>query len=359
MLTPAATLNMPHRQTLTESAVRVLLAHLASGRWTGFLPGERTLCEEFQISRPTLRHALQVLERDGIIDAAQGRRRRILQKPARVSTTARQTIIGLLSPVRSRSLPPFVLLWIDEVRDHLAKKGFRLEYHANQAIKSRNPDRALQGVVGGTPAALWILLLAPPRVQQWFKEKKVPCLVAGSSFPGINLPSIDVDYRAACRHAVGVFRRRGHERLALVIPNTGLVGDTESEIGFCEASTSRAAPVILRHDGSPEDIVRRLDRCLRLQTPPTGFLVARSFHALTVLTQLLQRGLKLPEQAAVISRDYDAFLDYSTPLMARYSTNPAMFARKVFSLIFQMTQTAPIQTRSVLLMPTFSEGGTV
>ena len=359
MLYTAPTLDMPHRQTLAESAVRVLLAHLATGRWTEFLPGERDLCAEFQISRPTLRQALQVLERKGYVEVAQGRHRRIIQKQVMGTPAARQNVIGLISPVKLRSLPPFVLFWIDEVRANLAKEGYRLEFHASHASDARHPDRALQRLVYGTPAALWILLLAPPIVQQWFMEKKVPCLLAGASSPGINLPSIDIDYRAACRHAVGVFRRGGHERLALVIPATGLVGDSDSEAGFCEAATGSAAPVILRHDGTPEDLIRRLEGCLRLQSPPTGFLVARSAHALTVLTVLLRRGLKLPSQAAVISRDDDAFLDFVTPRVVRYSANPAIFARRLFQFIFQMVQNGPIQTRSVRLMPAFRPGETV
>ncbi len=359
MLTTAATLDMPHRQTLAESAVRVLLGHLASGRWSGYLPGERDLCAEFQISRPTLRQALQVLERKGLVEVAQGRRRRIIQKRVKGTPAAQQNVIGLVSPVSLRSLPPFALFWIDEVRTNLAKEGYRLEFHTSHASDARHPDRALRRLVYGNPAALWILLLSPPVVQQWFMDKKVPCLLAGASFPGINLPSIDIDYRAACHHAVGVFRRHGHERLALVIPATGLVGDNDSEAGFCESANSDTTPVILRHDGTPEDIIRRLEGCLRLQSPPNGFLVARSAHVLTVLTVLLRRGLKLPTQAAVISRDDDTFLEFVTPRVARYSANPDIFARKLFRLIIQMVHTGPIRARSVRLMPTFHPGETV
>ena len=74
---------------------------------------------------------------------------------------------------------------------------------------------------------------------------------------------------------------------------------------------------------------------------------------------LLRRGLKLPSQAAVISRDDDAFLDFVTPRVVRYSANPAIFARRLFQFIFQMVQNGPIQTRSVRLMPAFRPGETV
>ncbi len=351
---------LPHRQTLAESAAQVLLAQLDSGRWTEFLPGERELCEEFQISRPTLRQALKVLERERRVEVAQGRRRRIIAQRGRRIPAARQKVIGLLSPFTLKALPPFVLFWIDEVRSNLAKVGYRLEFHASgRAGTAGHPDRVLEQVVYTAPASLWILLLSTPASQQWFRERNLPCLVAGSCAPEVHLPSVDIDYRAACHHATGVFRRRGHERLALVVPASGAGGDADSEAGLCGGAADGPPPVILRHDGTRAAIVRSMEGALRLNNPPTGFLVARSAHVLTVLTLLMQRGRRLPGEAAVISRDDDYFLDFVTPQVARYSSDPARFARQIFQMILQMVRFGPTTGHPIRLMPTFNPGETV
>lgn len=352
-------ITLPHRQTLAESAVQTLLNQLESGRWVEFLPGERELCEEFQISRPTLRQALKVLEREGRVVVSQGRRRRILARRGRRIPVARQKVIGLLSPFTLKALPPFVLFWIDEVRSNLAKVGYRLEFHASGRLGTgSHPDRALEQVVFTAPASLWILLLSTPASQQWFRERNLPCLVAGSCAPEMPLPSVDIDYRAASHHAVGVFRRRGHRHLALVIPASGTRGDVESEAGFRAAAAEGPPPVILRHDGTRAGIVRSLEASLRLSTPPTGFLVARSAHVLTVLTLLMRGGRRLPGDAAVISRDDDYFLDFVTPQVARYRSDPARFARQLFQMILQMARSGPTTGRPVRLMPTFIPGET-
>jgi len=361
-VTPDSTheLVLPHRQTLAESAAQVLLAQLDSGRWTEFLPGERELCEEFQISRPTLRQALKVLERERRVEVAQGRRRRIIARRGRRIPAARQKVIGLLSPVTLKALPPFVLFWIDEVRSNLAKVGYRLEYHASgRAGTAGHSHRSLEQVVYTAPASLWILLLSTPASQQWFRERNLPCLVAGSCAPGLPLPSVDIDHRAACHHAVGVFRRRGHERLALVIPASGTSGDAESEAGLCGGAADGPPPVVLRHDGTRAGIIRLLEGALRWAKPPTGFLVARSAHVLTVLTLLLQQRRRLPGDVAVISRDDDYFLDFVTPRVARYSSDPARFARQLFQMILQMVRLGPTAGRPVRLIPNFSPGETV
>ena len=347
------------RASLVETAAQVLLTHLDSGRWTEFLPGEWALCEELQISRPTLRQALQVLERKGRLKVSQGRQRRIIRRRDAGISAVQREVIGLLSPVPMQALPPFVLFWIDEVRSDLAREGYRLEFHTSAAGTTRRPGRALERLVHGATAAVWILLLAPPPVQQWFQEQKLPCLVAGSCAPDNSLPSVDIDHQAACRHAVGVFRRSGHARLALVIPAGGLVGDAESEAGFGEATGSGFPPLILRHNGTPENIVRRLESSLQMSSPPTGFLVARSAHVLMVLTWLLRRGFRIPSQAAVISRDDDAFLDFVTPRVARYRSNPVIFARRVSHAVLQMARSGPAPVRPIRLMPRFLPGETV
>lgn len=350
---------MPRRTSLAETAAQTLLAQLDSGQWTKFLPGERVLCEELQISRPTLRLALQVLERKGRLEVTQGRQRRIIGSRTGGLPKVGRQVIGMLSSVPMQALPPFVLCWIDEVRSDLAKAGYRLEFHSHAVGTACHAGRILERLVHGAAASVWILLLEAPAVQHWFQSRKLPCLVAGSCAPGISLSSVDIDYRATCRHAAGVFRRSGHDRLALVIPAGGLGGDAQSEAGFGEGTAAGPSPLILRHDGTPGDILRHLESSLRVSSPPTGFLVARSAHMLSVLTWLLRRGCRMPSGAAVISRDDDAFLDFVTPHVARYRSHPVTFARRVSHAVLQMAASGTAPQRPIRLMPRFLPGETV
>jgi len=349
---------IPQRQTLAESAVHVLIEQMDAGRWSGFLPGERLLCEELQISRPTLRQALKILESEGRLETEQGRRRRITGRRKAGIPAARKHIISVLSPLPLKALPPFVLFWVDEVRSSLAKCGYQLEFHHSRACASQKPERALDRLIHSTPSALWILLLSAPPVQKWFAARNIPCLIAGSCSADMTLPSVDIDYHAACRHAAGVFRRAGHTHLALVIPADGLIGDEESESGFLEGAEKGAPPLVLRHDGTREDIIRQVENSLRLNAPPTGFLVARSAHALTVLSLLMKRGIRLPKEASVISRDDDAFLEFVTPKVARYNSNPEKFARQISHIVLQMARSGPAPDHPVRLMPHFQAGET-
>src|SRR6266446_8562552 len=115
---------IPKRASLAGQAAQLLRENLARGVWASHLPGERALSERLGVSRPTLRAALDLLRREGWLEVAHGRPTLIL-KPSR-RPAARQTNVALLTPVPLPAMPPFVLYWLDELRNELAASGFQL-----------------------------------------------------------------------------------------------------------------------------------------------------------------------------------------------------------------------------------------
>jgi GntR family transcriptional regulator, arabinose operon transcriptional repressor len=73
----AAKLNQPSRKTVPyyEQVANVLRTHIAGGddRKPVQLPPERDLCEIHQVSRITIRKALELLEREGLVQRTRGR----------------------------------------------------------------------------------------------------------------------------------------------------------------------------------------------------------------------------------------------------------------------------------------------
>lgn len=346
----------PQRSSLVGETVNVMRRAIHSGMWRDHLPGERTLCEMWQISRPTLRSALDVLRREKLIEVGHGKRTRVLATtaPRRVKTLT----VGLLSPDPLHEMPPFVMLWVDELRGQLAAAGHLLHVQVGRAgFGNKNPARALESLVNGTPAAAWVLYQTTEGMQRWFAEHRVPCVVVGSQFPGVPLPAVDRDYRAVCRHAVGLLRNRGHRHLALLLHRQRFGGDLESELGFEEglAATQVRGVTgdILRHDGSNEDICRQLDAMLGMRQRPTALLVARSRFALTALTHLLRRGVKVPGDMGLLCRDDDSFLDHVVPRMARYAVNPRMFAKQVFRMVMGLVKDGQLPGTDVKVVPSF------
>ncbi len=351
---------VPHRHSLIAQTAQILREGMQQGLWAGHLPGERSLCERLNISRPTLRAALAQLAREGWLEVAQGKARRILPPTGR-HEVARRQVVQLLTPVRLHAVPPFVMFWLDELREHLGAAGQGFEVQVAPVCYTQRPFKALESLIRRAPASVWVLYQATAPMQRWFAERGLPCLVAGSCFPGVSLPFVDVDYRAACRHAASLLLAKGHQRVVFIARDRPLGGDVASEAGFLEAfrqdGQQKGEPLILRHDEMVANLCGKLERLFQDSfRRPTGLLVARSYHALTVVNHLLRMGLQIPNDVAVISRDDDAFLNYVVPSLARYRSDPALYARKILRLCRQLAAGNWPMREQVLIMPRFLKG---
>jgi len=351
------------RPSLVSEATAALRNTLKSDLWTDYLPGERVLSSQLHVSRQTLRAALKQLRREGLVAVEPGRRRRILRHSEQSSSRIQSKVVCMLSPLPLHSLRPFDIFLVDNIREHLAEEGYHLELHVSHRFYSKHPFKALESLVHQKPIAAYILFLATLQIQRWFLERGLPVCVAGSSYPEVELPAVDIDHRAVCRHAVGTLFSKGCHQIVLLIEDIRRAGDEESRIGFLEAAqrmngTPRHA-IIAEHDGTSQGICAKLDALLSASNPPDGFLVANSAHVLTVIGHLLRQGIRLPGQVNLISRDDDSFFKYVVPTVARYRYPPALFARKLSRIVVQLARGTNVQAKNTLLVPQLITGETL
>ena len=328
---------LPQRQTLISQTALLLQESIQQGNWRDKLPAERALCAKYQVSRNTLRAALQRLQSDQVVRSVHGSGNYILTTPAKKTAAPRSRDVALLSPEPLECLRPSQTLWIDELRAMLSERGVHLRvFHGRQWFRNQ-PGRALQRLVSDNPHSCWILALSNAATQQWFSDNHIHCVVAGSIHAGLDLSSCDIDHRAMCRHAVGTFLGLGHRKLALVISKSQLAGDLESEAGFLEGTKQNehrgAETIFCRHDGTAEGVCQGLRSLMARPVPPTGILVANAYNCLTVITALMQLGLRVPTDVSVISRDDERFLSYVIPEPARYTTDPHVIANSLLRMV--------------------------
>lgn len=351
---------LPRRCSLAAEVVESLRSGIRSGHWQDYLPGERTLSKQLQVSRSTLRSALKELERDGWLEVKQGRRRLITKKHAAFTENIDRRVVGVISQVALAALSASNLLVLDGLRNTLAQAGFSMRIHSDRACFSSKPERALEKLVKNHSATVWLLLYSKEATERWFVRQKLPCLVMGSSRPDVSLPSVDADQRAICHHAGGVLLRKGHRQIALVLPQDVFGGDADSEQGLEEvvATVNDARMQVLRHNGSAEHVCSLLDEALSQAQPPTAFVVARASHTLTVVVHLLHRGKRIPQDVAVISRDDEPFLSAIRPLVTRYAIDSEKYARRISSAARQLVESGMLPANAIRLMAEFLPGET-
>lgn len=352
---------VPQRISLVTQTVEMLKESIHAGVWLGYLPGEHELCEHLHVSRVTLRKALDELQREGWVRSSQGRRRKIIPRPRRSLAASNRVV--LLTALPLHSLHPFTIYWMDSLRKDLSEAGFQLEIHVGQTSFGSNPEPSLSQMQKRLHPAGWVLYRSNEPMQQWFSKHVLPCVIAGSRHPHVQLPSVDVDYRACCRHAVGQFLARKHKQLVFLNPDSGAAGDLKSEQGFLETvkttSGKGVSATVVRHDSTVSGICNKLDLLLQRPQPPTALLVSRPPFVLTAMSHLLRRKVAIPDTLALISRDNDSLLESMVPTIARYTYSPTAFARKVSRLVLQMARGATLPRDNTLVIPSFVAGQTL
>lgn len=337
------------------------MEEIAGGRWHRWLPGEYELASLLHVSRRIVRAALQQLQRDGVVESRPGKRREIIQRkrPGLKPTSSRAV---LLTPVPLHLMSPFSIFLIDRLREHLGEEGYLLEIHAGRDPYRRRPLQQLKRLEETLRPAAWVLTQSTEPMQQWFARSGLPCVVVGSSYPGVTLPSVDFNYGAICRHAVGQFLARGHRRIVLLNPRSRAAGDIKGEGGFLEAvkstSVQNVQATIDYHDGTVSNLCARLDALMRIKARPTALLVSRAHHFVTVLGYLQANRLRVPDDIALISRDDNSFLENIVPLPARYIGNPELFASTLSRVVLESIRERKPGTAH-RLMPNFSPGQTL
>lgn len=352
---------LPQRQTLVTQLMAILRQEIAQGTWRDWLPNERALSDTLQVSRNTLRTALERLQAEGVIEARHGSGNRILAAATENgSGRPRGKDIAILSPEPIERLRPNFTLWIDRLRVLCGSRGYRLHVlHGRQYFRV-NPGPALHKLLRQQPHACWILILAGRATQRWFEAGRVPCVVAGTVHTGIDLPYCAQDHRAMARDAAERMFALGHRRIALLTRSTGLAVDQESEAGFAEAAPGvpprRREAMICRHDDTVTGVCQQVRHLMRQPARPTALLVTNAHYHLTVTGCLQQLGKRVPQDVSVVSRTDDPFLGFMAPAPARYAARPREMADGLLTLIAPLLADGKAGRRAVQIAPRFVAG---
>lgn len=356
-------IDIPKRVSLCSQAASTIRDGIANGSWEGHLPSERRLCEMLQVSRPTIRTALQILAKDGLLEIRQGRCNRILT-PRNGSRKKQNQLVGLImqEPIAHLSLTAYY--GISEMRTHLAEQGFTTEILMCSPGGGRAQLRKLETFVRQNRVSCCVLLSVNREVQMWFTQNGVPALVLGSCHESVQLPSLDVDNRSVCRHAAGIFLGKGHQRIALVVPNSGAAGDLASEQGFREGmelhpDQDEVRPRILRHNGTAQNITSKLNTLFKSKDGPTALLVAKPSHVFAVIIYLMTRGLSVPGDVSLISRDHDHLFEAVYPAIAHYQFANEARVRRLTHLMLKLVSHESLKPEPNLIFPDFFAGRTV
>jgi DNA-binding LacI/PurR family transcriptional regulator len=355
----------PRRVLLAEQVAQSIEHEIAAGRWREWLPSERALQRVLNVSRQTVRAALERLQASRRIVVEPYRGYRIQPQNGRTAkkSATRLREVGVICSEPVYRMPPRFVQVLDIFRALCAEAGIGVTVLEGQRFKRTDPGRLMPRLVHSSPKGCWVLALAHRRLQAWFESSGLPAVVYGNVYSGISLPSAGIDYHACIRHATSLLLAKGHRRIAFVAYDLQRAGEQDSVRGFHEAFEShRDEPVtplvIERPDADADALCRQLDGVLNAQRP-TAFVVSHTHHYATVATHLANCGLRAPQDVSLICRSEDPFLEFMRPKPAFYRANMEVAAKLLFDRVRHAMEGTAKRADQRLLVPELVRGGSV
>ena len=307
---------MQHKyQTVADT----LRAAIQSGLYedTMLLPTEQALCQQFQVSRQTVRQALSLLAAEGLIERRQGSGSHILDQ----GTPRRRTVAVVITYINNYIFPSI----LREIENVLAANNAAPTLFSTQNQISTE-RRILQSLLEGThPDGILVegskTGLPNPNLDlyQSLIDAGIPLVFMHGDYnrlPG-SLSVLDDNYGGG-RQLVEYLYRKGHRAMAGIFKNDDIQG-LQRYAGYADALRDLGLPLedqqvywynteskgdLLDNDESWAAVDRVIGSC-------TAVVCYNDEVASRLISYLLKKGIRIPKDMAVVSFDNSQYSELS------------------------------------------------
>ncbi len=270
-------MNQWQRLSTVDQFTAHLRAGLLSGHWTGTMPGEHRLADEFGINRKTVKAALLRLEKEGLlVGQGAGRKRRIELPKDHAPSTLRVAI--LLYEQSDQSLD-----YLTDCKNKLEAAGHSVFYAPSSLTEIKMDVQRLARMVKQTEADAWVVGSGTREVLQWFIEHKTPVFALFGRRRELKIAAIGPDKIPAIVEATRRLIDLGHQRIVLLssllnVSEPGAPGAAFLDAGRQEAPIKPASEnllagevkTLLDDSVGPEQFERDDDGAVRVNEHAAG-----------------------------------------------------------------------------------------
>jgi len=279
---------------------------------SGLKPGDKFYSENelsamFGLSRQTVRQAVGLLEKEGVLERRRGSGTYVTGG-ARGSRPSSNTV-AVISTYLDGYIFPNIIKGIETV---LADNGYSMQL-ALTHNKVENEFRVLKAL---TEKPVDGVILEPAksalpnpnkRLYEIIRSKNIPLIFFNAWYPDMDFPYIAMDDRMAGGLAANCLINAGHKKIAGLFQSDDRQGLLRYE-GYIQALREAGLEV---ESGnvlwfSTEDIpyleedINRVKRCI---DGCTGVVCYNDQIAFTIVTELQKQGIKVPDELSVVGID--------------------------------------------------------
>lgn len=297
---------------LAQVRERILDGSLPAG---ARLPTELELARSHQMSRGTVRQALDALVREGLIDRTQGRGTYVRQPAAALTGDPANRRIGLVLPYIQDQLMLDIMVGVERA---VKSRGYQVSFaYADERMDQQSGDIAR--LLADKAQGLIIFPITDVTYDEsvWrLKQDGVPFVLIDRYFPDLDCDYVCVDNAGGGYRATEHLLILGHTRIGFFYvthPEMRTTSVRDRWLGYSKALASYNRPydpALVLCDPSASDL---LDEWLLQPDRPTAVFTVHDQEALHVLQAAKRCGLRIPEDLALVGFDDLSYAPHLTP----------------------------------------------
>lgn len=205
------------------------------------------------------------------------------------------------------------------------------------------------------------LVLMQIHSQDWrvelLRQRGYPFVMIGHCEDNTGLSFIDLDFKAAVETAFDYLVRLGHERIAFLTQPTamrqsGYGPAVRSWEGYLQALDQHQITSTYREASSAgQDVFQATLELLDELPRPTAIVTTHAYAALNIIQAVSERGLRIPDDCALIAITAERIADLSTPTMTHIDFPSYEMGYRAMDMLIRILEGAMDKPEQMLLPP--------
>ncbi|WP_394238695.1 LacI family DNA-binding transcriptional regulator [Niallia oryzisoli] len=183
--------------------------------------------------------------------------------------------------------------------------------------------------------------------------KEYPVVLACEYIEGAAIPTVSIDNISSARKITEHLIQLQHERIATITGPLHVVLGRDRLKGFQQAMTQYSLPLdqclIQEGDFTLESGCNQMLKLLALENPPTAVFAANDEMAMGAIKAIKSKGLKVPNDIAVVGFDDIKFASIFEPALTTISQPTFEIGEKAIELLISLINNKPIQKEQYIL----------